>query len=173
LILYLQIRSLEIFQSLAKQTDDKILRVAGIKRFLSSLSLLRLVVVYQFKTEFTALCSSENFKGKKIMDLLQLQAAIETILNYIFSQGPDGIQQLITILQMIVHGSASLGGIATFIAKTPALVEVSSQLLALITSGAGIPEIASALVQFATALGVSADALIHLLQMIASFLLLF
>jgi hypothetical protein len=164
LILYLQIRSLEIFQSLAKQTDDKILRVAGIKRFLSSLSLLRLVVVYQFKTEFTALCSSENFKGKKI---------IETILNYIFSQGPDGIQQLITILQMIVHGSASLGGIATFIAKTPALVEVSSQLLALITSGAGIPEIASALVQFATALGVSADALIHLLQMIASFLLLF
>jgi hypothetical protein len=107
------------------------------------------------------------------MDVLQLQAAIETILNYIFSQGPDGIQQLITILQMIVHGSASLGGIATFIAKTPALVEVSSQLLALITSGAGIPEIASALVQFATALGVSADALIHLLQMIASFLLLF
>ena len=107
------------------------------------------------------------------MDVLQLQAAIEKILNYIFSQGPDGIQQLITILQMIAHGSASLGGIATFIAKTPALVEVASQLLALITSGAGISEIASALAQFATALGVSADALIHLLQMIASFLLLF
>ncbi|HEY9671460.1 MAG TPA: hypothetical protein V6D11_08460 [Waterburya sp.] len=107
------------------------------------------------------------------MDVLQLQTVIEQILSYIFSQGPDALTHLVALLQMIASGAASFGAIATVITKTPALVEVANQLLLLISSGAGIPEIASALVEFATALGVSADALIHLLQMIASFLLLF
>ncbi len=107
------------------------------------------------------------------MDALQLQAAIEQILNYIFSQGPDAIQQLIEILQMIAQGAASLGAIATLIAKSPVLIEVVNQLLALISSGAGIPEMASALVELVATLGISAEALIHLLQMIGGFLLLF
>lgn len=107
------------------------------------------------------------------MDALQLQAAIEQILNYIFSQGPDAIQQLLGILQMICQGAASLGAIATLIAKTPAFIELANQLLALISSGAGIPQIASALAELATTLGISAEALIHLLQMIGGFLLLF
>jgi hypothetical protein len=107
------------------------------------------------------------------MNTLQLQTAIEQILNYIFSQGPDALAHLTTLLQMIANGATSLGAIALFIAKTPALVEVVNQLLALISSGAGISEIASAIAELATVLGVSANALIHLLQMIASFLALF
>lgn len=107
------------------------------------------------------------------MDALQLQAVIEHILNYIFSQGPDAVTALTALLRMIASGAVSLGAIATVINKTPALVEVANQLLALISSGAGISEIAAALAEFATAFGISAEALIHLLEMIASFLLLF
>jgi hypothetical protein len=107
------------------------------------------------------------------MNALQLQTAIEQILNYIFSQGPDAIKHLTALLQMIANGAASLGAIAALIAKTPVLVEVANQLLALISSGAGISEIASVLAELASTLGISAEALIHLLQMICGFLLLF
>jgi hypothetical protein len=107
------------------------------------------------------------------MDALQLQAVIEQILNSIFSQGPDAIQHLVKVLQMIAQGATSLGAIATLIAKFPILIEVVNQLLALIISGAGIPEIVSALVELVATLGISSEALIHLLQMISGFLVLF
>jgi hypothetical protein len=107
------------------------------------------------------------------MDVLQLQTAIEQILNFILNQGPDAIAHLTTLLQMIINGTTSLGAVAILVAKSPALVEITNQLVALISSGAGIPEIAAALAEFATTVGLSVDAVIHLLQMIGSLLLLF
>jgi hypothetical protein len=107
------------------------------------------------------------------MELLQFQAVIEQFLNYIFSQGPEAIEHLTAILQMIVNGATSVGSVAVIVAKSPALVEVSTQLLALITSGAGIPEIAATLAEFVSTMSISIEALIHLLQLIGSLLLLF
>ena len=100
------------------------------------------------------------------MDLLQGQAAIEQALNYILSQGPIAMKVLTMILIAIKYGATTLWGVSTILAKWPVLTEGINQLLVLINSGAGISEIAAALAQWVSTVGVSIDALLQLLYAI-------
>uniref|UniRef100_A0ACD5GN74 Uncharacterized protein n=1 Tax=Desertifilum tharense IPPAS B-1220 TaxID=1781255 RepID=A0ACD5GN74_9CYAN len=105
------------------------------------------------------------------METAQLQIDIEQVLSLILNQSSEVIAHLTAILQSIVQGAGILGGIATLVSRSPALVEMANQLLALISAGATIPEIAAALAEFANTVGVSAQAIMSLLQLLASLLL--
>jgi hypothetical protein len=109
-----------------------------------------------------------------------LVAAIAQILDYIHTQGPDAIAQLMVLLEALKAGAgyvevgagyvAALFGLVT---SVPAVIEIISQLIALISSGAGVTEIATAIGSLAGSLGLSIEAVIHILQIIGAFLLAF
>jgi len=95
-----------------------------------------------------------------------LVAAIAQILDYIQSQGPNGIAQLTTLLEAFRVGAVSVAALVGLAVNVPVVIEVIGQLIALISSGAGVTEIATAMGSLAGSLGLSLDALIHILQMI-------
>lgn len=102
-----------------------------------------------------------------------LVAAIAEILDYIHTQGPEAIAQLTALLEALKVGAVYVGALFGFIANVPAVIEILSQLIALISSGAGVSEIAGAIASLAGSLGLSIDAVIHILQIIGAFLLAF
>lgn len=102
-----------------------------------------------------------------------LVAAIAQILDYIQTQGPDAITQLTALLEALKEGAVYVGVLFGLIANVPAVIEILSQLIALISSGAGVPEIAGAIGSLAGSLGLSIESVIHILQMIGAFLLAF
>jgi len=59
------------------------------------------------------------------------------------------------------------------VANVPTVIEIISQLIALISSGAGVTEIATAIGSLAGSLGLSLEAVIHILQIIGAVLLAF
>jgi len=102
-----------------------------------------------------------------------LVAAITQILDYIHTQGPEAIAQLTGLLEALKVSSVYVAALFGLIANVPAVIEILSQLIALISSGAGVTEIATAMGSFAGSLGLSIEAVIHILQMIGTFLLAF
>jgi hypothetical protein len=102
-----------------------------------------------------------------------LVAAIAQILDYIHTQGPDAIAQLTTLLEALKVGAVYVGAMFGLIANVPAVIEILGQLIALISSGAGVAEIAAAIGSLAGSLGLSIEAVIHILQIIGAFLLAF
>lgn len=104
------------------------------------------------------------------MDVTQLQPAIEQILNYVHENGTEGIAQLTNILGLLKAGVTSIGSLAMLVSKWPALVEMWSQLIALVNAGAGVPEIATAISQLATGIGISIEAVTQFLEGIAALL---
>lgn len=102
-----------------------------------------------------------------------LVAAIAQILDYIQTQGPDAIAQLTALLKALQVGAVSVAALFGLVANVPAVIEILSQLIALISSGAGVPEIAAAIGSLAGSLGVSIESVIHILQIIGAFLLAF
>ena len=102
-----------------------------------------------------------------------LVAAIAQILDYIHTQGPDAIAQLTALLEALQVGAVYVGVLFGLVSNVPAVVEIMSQLIALISSGAGVTEIATAIGSLAGPLGVSLESVIHILQMIGAFLLAF
>lgn len=109
-----------------------------------------------------------------------LVAAIAQILDYIHTQGPDAIAQLMVLLEALKAGAGYVevgaGYVAALfglVANVSAVIEILSQLIALISSGAGVPEIAAAIGSLAGSLGVSIESVIYILQMIGAFLLAF
>lgn len=107
------------------------------------------------------------------MDVTQLQSAIEQFLNFVQQQGPTAMQSLVALLTAIKAGAASIGAIATLISHYPVLTQIIDKLIALISSGASIPEIAATIAEFASSVGLSADALMNLLYLIGGALMLF
>jgi len=95
-----------------------------------------------------------------------LVAAIAQILDYIHAQGPDAIEQLMGLLVALKVGVVSVSALFGLAANGPAVIEVIGQLIALISSGAAVTEIATAMGSLAGSLGLSIEALIHILQMI-------
>ena len=102
-----------------------------------------------------------------------LVAAIAQILDYIHTQGPDAIAQLTALLEALKVGAVYVAALFGLIANVPAVIEIISQLIALISSGAGVTEIAGAIGSLAGSLGLSIESVIHILQMIGAFLLAF
>ncbi|MBE9120358.1 hypothetical protein IQ269_05915 [Tychonema sp. LEGE 07199] len=102
-----------------------------------------------------------------------LVAAIAQILDYIHTQGPDAIGQLTVLLEALKIGAVSVAALFSLVANVPVVVEILSQLIALISSGAGVTEIATAIGSLAGSLGLSIESVIHILQMIGAFLLAF
>ncbi|MEG4317974.1 MULTISPECIES: hypothetical protein [unclassified Microcoleus] len=102
-----------------------------------------------------------------------LVAAIAQILDYIHTQGPDAIEQLTILLEALKVGAVSVAAVFGLAANVPAVIEIISQFVALISSGAALPEIASAMGALASSLGLSIEALIHILQIIAGLMLAF
>lgn len=102
-----------------------------------------------------------------------LVAAIAQILDYIQTQGPDAIAQLTILLEALKFGAVSVAALFGLAANVPAVIEILSQLIALISSGAGVTEIATAIASLAGPLGLSIESVIHILQMIGAFLLAF
>ncbi|MEG4345678.1 hypothetical protein QUB70_20725 [Microcoleus sp. A003_D6] len=102
-----------------------------------------------------------------------LVAAITQILDYIHTQGPSAIAQLTALLEALNVGAVSVAALFGLIANVPAVIEFLSQLIALISSGAGVTEIATAIGSLAGSLGLSIEAVIHILQIIGAFLLAF
>ncbi|MEG5163748.1 hypothetical protein QUB37_25535 [Microcoleus sp. AT3-A2] len=102
-----------------------------------------------------------------------LVTAIAQILDYIHTQGPDAIAQLTALLEALKVGSVSVAALFGLIANGPAVIEFLSQVIALISSGAGVTEIATAIGSLAGSLGLSIEAVIHILQMIGALLLAF
>ncbi|MEK0182287.1 hypothetical protein [Microcoleus anatoxicus] len=102
-----------------------------------------------------------------------LVAAIAQILDYIQTQGPDAIAQLTALLKALQVGAVSVAALFGLVANVPAVIEILSQLIALISSGAGVPEIAAAIASLAGSLGLSIESVIHILQIIGAFLLAF
>lgn len=113
-----------------------------------------------------------NLEGVALMDTSQLQVAIEQFLSFIQSQGPTVMHAFVALLMAIKTGAASIGAIATLISHYPVLTQVIDKLIALINSGASIPEIAAVIAEFATSVGVSTDALLSLLYTIGGALML-
>lgn len=107
------------------------------------------------------------------MDISQLQAAIEQILNLIQSQGPLAMQALVFLLTAIKAGATVVGSVANLLTQYPALSEVIDKLIVLIQSGAGIPEIAGGIAELASSLSISSEALLNLLYMLGGALALF
>ena len=99
--------------------------------------------------------------------------AIAQILDYIHTQGPDAIAQLTGLLEALQVGAVYVAALFGLVANVPAVIEILSQLIALISSGAGVPEIAAAIGSLAGSLGVSIEYVIHILQIIGAFLLAF
>lgn len=99
--------------------------------------------------------------------------AIAPISDYIHAHGPSAIAQLTAILEAIKTGTGYIGAVAVLIGKAPALIEIITQLIALLSSGAGVAEIAAQLSALAATLGVSVEAVIHLLQAIGAVLVIF
>lgn len=102
-----------------------------------------------------------------------LVAAIAQILDYIHTQGPNAIAQLEILLEALKVGVVSAAALFGLVAQVNTVIEIISQLIALIGSGAGITEIATAMSSLASSLGLSIEALIQILQIIGGFLLAF
>lgn len=102
-----------------------------------------------------------------------LVAAIAQILDYIHTQGPDAIAQLTGLLEALQVGAVYVAALFGLVANVPAVIEILSQLIALISSGVGVPEIVAAIGSLAGPLGVSIESVIHILQIIGAFLLAF
>ena len=102
-----------------------------------------------------------------------LVTAIAQILDYIHTQGPDAIAQLTGLLEALQVGAVYVAALFGLVTNVPAVIEILSQLIALISSGAGVPEIAAAIGSLAGSLGVSIEYVIHILQIIGAFLLAF
>jgi hypothetical protein len=103
----------------------------------------------------------------------ELVAAIAQILDYIHTQGPDAIAQLTTLLEALKLGATSVAAIFGLVNSVPAVIEIIGQLIALISSGAGVPEIVTALGSLAGSLGLPIEFVISILQTIGAFLLAF
>jgi hypothetical protein len=106
------------------------------------------------------------------MDVTQLQAAIEQFLSFIQSQGPLAMNALVVLLTAVKTGADSVGAVATLISHYPVLAQVIDKLIVLINSGASITEIAAAIAELATSLGLSSEALLNLLYMLGAALAL-
>ncbi|MEG4917598.1 hypothetical protein [Microcoleus sp. B7-D4] len=106
-----------------------------------------------------------------------LVAIIAQILDYVHTQGPEAIAQLTALLVALKAGVGVVGLLSGLVAQVPAtlpaVTEIISQLIALISSGAGITEIATVLGQLATSLGLSIETVVHVLQMIGALLVAF
>lgn len=102
-----------------------------------------------------------------------LVAAIAQILDYIHTQGPDAIAQLEILLEALKFGVVSVAALFGLATQVPAVIEIIGQLIALISSGAGVTEIATVLGSLAGSLGVSIEALIQILQIIGGLMLAF
>ncbi|WP_293133754.1 hypothetical protein [Microcoleus sp. bin38.metabat.b11b12b14.051] len=102
-----------------------------------------------------------------------LVAVIAQILDYIQSQGPDAIAQLMGLLEVLKVGVVSVTALFGLAANVPAVIEIMSQLIALISSGAGLTEIVAAIGSLAGSLGLSIEALVHILQIIFTVLVAF
>ncbi|MEG4625239.1 hypothetical protein Q5691_13240 [Microcoleus sp. w1-18aA5] len=102
-----------------------------------------------------------------------LVAAIAQILDYIHAQGPNGIAQLTTLLEAFRVGAVSVAALVGLAVNVPVVIEVIGQLIALISSGAAVPEIATAMGSLAGSLGLSIEALIQILQFIGGLMLAF
>ena len=107
------------------------------------------------------------------MDITQVKAAIETILNNILTSSPDAIAYLNQILISIKNGVGLVGTVATLIYQNPAFLQVAQKLLYLINSGISVHQIAISLIQFATNLGLSLELLISLLQILSNIIAMF
>lgn len=103
------------------------------------------------------------------MDITQIEQA----LTFIQNQGSGTFEHLADILQAITNGVLSISAISAFVAKWPTLGEVMNQLVVLISSGASIPEIATALAEFASIVGLPIEALANFLYMLGGLLVLF
>ena len=102
-----------------------------------------------------------------------LVTAIAQILDYIQSQGPDAIAQLMGLLEALKVGAFSVAALFGLAASVPDVIAIISQLIALISSGAGITEIVAAIGSLAGSLGLSIEALVHILQIIFTVLVAF
>ncbi|MEG4312967.1 MULTISPECIES: hypothetical protein [unclassified Microcoleus] len=102
-----------------------------------------------------------------------LVAAIAQILDYIHTQGPDAIAQLTGLLEALKFGAVSVAALFGFAADVAAVIQIISQLIALISSGAGVTQIATAMGSLAGSLGLSIEALIQILQIIGGLIVAF
>lgn len=100
------------------------------------------------------------------MELLQAQVVIENFLHLILSHGPQAMESLKTVLALIIAGGQSIAAIYDLLVRYPVLVEVVTQLLALINSGASLPEIVTVLMNFITSGTIPFDAVLQLLQIL-------
>lgn len=100
------------------------------------------------------------------MELLQAQVVIEKIFHLILSHGPQAIESLKTVLAFIVAGGHTVEAIYYLIVKYPVLVEVITQLLALINASASLAEIVGVLMHFITSGAIPFDAVLQFLQIL-------
>ncbi|MBD2496825.1 hypothetical protein [Nostoc sp. FACHB-280] len=107
------------------------------------------------------------------MDIVQSQQIIEQSLNALLTQSPDSLEKVKQILGMIVHGVQVFGSISVLSFKSSELVVLANQLLNLLLTGGSIHEIAIALLNFATSLGLSIEVITQLLQIIVQILAFF
>ncbi|MCY7381355.1 MAG: hypothetical protein LH628_01980, partial [Microcoleus sp. CAN_BIN18] len=70
------------------------------------------------------------------------------------------------LLEALKVGAVSVAALFHLAAESSAITAIISQLITLISSGAAVTEIATAMGSLAGSLGLSLDALIHILQMI-------
>jgi hypothetical protein len=108
-----------------------------------------------------------------LMDVSQVQALVETSLAPVFSQGTVGIEQLKAILEMIISATNAIWAIAILISQWPELIELANQLLVVISAGGTVHEIAVFIANFTSAMGLSIEAVVQLLQVIGGMLVIF
>lgn len=107
------------------------------------------------------------------MDIVQSQQLIEHSLNSLIAQSPDSIEKVKQILEMIVRGVQVFGSIGVLTSKSSELIILANQLLNLLLAGGSIHEIAIALLNFATSLGISIEVVTQLLQIVVQILVIF
>ena len=131
------------------------------------------VIVTNIFIVFLQLQKTKQIIMLKDISMDALVAAITQILDYLHTQGPDAIAQLTGLLEALNVGAVSVAALFGLIGNVPAVIEFLSQLIALISSGAGVTEIATAIGSLAGSLGLSIESVIHILQIIGAFLLAF
>lgn len=104
------------------------------------------------------------------MSIAHLQVLLEQTLNHIQQQGPGALEHLASILQTIHDGANTVGSLATILATYPTLSQIIEKMIVLIQSGASIPEIAAAIAEFASTIGISTEAIASLLYLIPALL---
>jgi len=103
------------------------------------------------------------------MDIVHIQPIVDQFLTSLQNQGPQALNALLHALQIIKTGFFAIGSVAGAFSQSPIIAHSIDEIILLIQSGAAIPDIAAALSQLATALGISVEALIQIITMVLTF----